>query len=141
MRLLSSLLNDWPMEESWLWLMLSRISQVSIVLLILGIIFFVGFIVGRASVKIQLQSDESKVDTLRTKLFETLGHTIRMRILQCLGEDQLYFSELKRRVGIESSGHIQFHLEKLDGLIKVTPEGKYALTDEGKEALRLVGQT
>jgi len=141
MRLLGSLLNDWPMEESWLWLMLSRISQVSIVLVILGIIFFVGFFIGRASLKIQLQSYESRADTLRSKLFETLGHAVRMRILQCLGEEQLNFSELKRRVGIESSGHIQFHLEKLNGLIKVTPEGKYALTDEGKEALRFVGQT
>jgi len=141
MRLLGSLLNDWPMEESWLWLMLSRISQVSIVLVILGIIFFVGFFIGRASLKIQLQSYESRADTLRSKLFETLGHAVRMRILQCLGEERLNFSELKRRVGIESSGHIQFHLEKLNGLIKVTPEGKYALTDEGKEALRLLGQT
>ena len=64
-----------------------------------------------------------------------------MSILQCLGEEQLSFSELKKRIGIESSGHIQYHLEKLDGLITVTPEGKYSLTDDGKEALRLVGSS
>ena len=140
MRLLSYLI-EWPMEESWLWLMLARILKVSIILIVLGIVFIAGFLIGRASVKIQFLSDESKYDPLRLELIETLGHTVRMRILKCLSEEQLSFSELKRRVGIESSGHIQYHLEKLDGLIKVTPEGKYALTDEGKEALRFVGQT
>lgn len=31
-----------------------------------------------------------------------------------------------------------FHLGKLDGLVKTTSEGNYALTDDGKEALRLI---
>lgn len=48
------------------------------------------------------------------------------------------FSELKRKVGIESSGHLMFHLGKLDGLVKTTLEGNYALTDDGREALRLL---
>jgi len=136
---LLSFLFEWPMEESWLWLMLARIWSVSIILIVLGMIFTAGFLIGRASVKIQFLSDDSKYDPSRSELFETLGHAVRMRILQCLGEEQLGFSELKKRVGIESSGHIQYHLEKLDGLIRVTPEGKYALTDDGKEALRLSG--
>lgn len=85
-----------------------------------------------------MDSDRSDFDPSRAELFEALGHPIRMRILQCLDEAHLSFSELKRRVGIESSGHLQFHLEKLNGLIKVNPGGNYALTDDGKEALRLM---
>ena len=61
-----------------------------------------------------------------------------MRILQILSEKPLGFSELKREVGIESSGLLAFHLGKLTGLVKLNPEGSYALTDEGKEALRIV---
>ena len=42
-----------------------------------------------------------------------------------------------REVGIESSGHLSFHLGKLDHILKVTPEGAYKLTDDGREALHL----
>lgn len=75
--------------------------------------------------------------TTWAELFEELGHPVRMRILQSLGEAQLSFSELKRKVGIESSGHLQFHLGKLDGLVRILG-GDYALTDDGREALRLM---
>jgi hypothetical protein len=50
------------------------------------------------------------------------------------------FSELKKRVGIESSGHLTFHLDKLDGLVAVTSAGTYALTDLGKEGLALTSR-
>ena len=45
---------------------------------------------------------------------------------------------MKRETGIESSGLLAFHLGKLAGLVKLNPEGAYALTDEGREALRMV---
>ncbi len=47
------------------------------------------------------------------------------------------FSELKKEVGIESSGHLSFHLGKLNFLLRVNPEGLYELTDDGREALNL----
>ena len=47
------------------------------------------------------------------------------------------FSELKRETGIESSGHLQFHLGKLSSLIKTDTVGNYALTDEGRGALHI----
>ncbi len=47
------------------------------------------------------------------------------------------FSELKRELGIESSGHLQFHLAKLSGLVKTDGTGDYALTDEGRGALHV----
>jgi hypothetical protein len=48
------------------------------------------------------------------------------------------FADLKKRVNIESSGHLQHHLTKLDGLIKTDVNGKYCLSDQGKDALLVV---
>lgn len=72
----------------------------------------------------------------RAELFEALGHPTRIRILQALSSAPLGFSELKREAGIESNGLMAFHLGKLEGLVKATPGGSYALTDDGREALR-----
>ena len=63
---------------------------------------------------------------------------MRVRILRAIEEKPTTFSELKKEVGIESSGHLQFHLGKLVGLVMTTTEGSYALTDEGKEAIRVL---
>ena len=75
-------------------------------------------------------------------LFELLGHPTRVKIIEILGEHDQSFSNLKRKIGVESSGHLQFHLSKLEPrLVKLAADGKnYCLTDEGKEALRLVAQ-
>jgi DNA-binding transcriptional ArsR family regulator len=73
----------------------------------------------------------------RAELFEALGHPIRIQILQALSEGPLSFSKLKSAVGIESSGHLSFHLGKLSPLVRVDTEGNYALTEDGREALRL----
>ena len=48
------------------------------------------------------------------------------------------FSELKRETEIDSGGLLSFHLGKLAHLVKLTPDGDYALSDEGKEALRVI---
>lgn len=69
------------------------------------------------------------------ELFEAISHPVRIKILQILNQKPMGFAELGRAVGIESGGHLSFHLDKLGNLIKVTPEGKYALTGNGKEAL------
>jgi DNA-binding transcriptional ArsR family regulator len=74
----------------------------------------------------------------RAELFEALGHPMRLEILRTLSESPLGFADLKRKVNVTSSGHLTHHLEKLGGLVRTTPEGLYALTDEGKEALRIV---
>jgi DNA-binding HxlR family transcriptional regulator len=73
----------------------------------------------------------------RAELFEALGHPTRIKILQVLLKSPLGFSALKRETGIESNGLLSFHLGKLEGLIKIV-DGNYALTDEGKDALRIM---
>jgi hypothetical protein len=45
---------------------------------------------------------------------------------------------LKKKTAIESSGHLQHHLTKLNGLIKTDDYGKYCLSDQGKDALLTV---
>jgi hypothetical protein len=48
------------------------------------------------------------------------------------------FSELKKKVGIESNGLLSFHLGKLTHLVLPNQEGAYALTEQGKEAVRMI---
>jgi DNA-binding transcriptional ArsR family regulator len=81
---------------------------------------------------------DDSFNTSKAEVFEALGHPTRIRLLQCLAEKPLAFSELKRAAGIEGNGLLSFHLGKLGGLVKLNPEGAYALTDEGREALRIV---
>jgi DNA-binding transcriptional ArsR family regulator len=82
-------------------------------------------------------TDSSAFDASRAELFEALSHPLRVRILHVLGERSQRFSELKHTLGLESSGHLSFHLEKLGNLVKTTLDGDYELSDEGTEALRL----
>lgn len=81
---------------------------------------------------------DAEFNRTRAELFEAIGHQTRIRILEALSQEPLTFSGLKKRMGIDSSGHLSFHLEKLSGLIRTTAEGTYTLTDDGREALRLI---
>jgi DNA-binding transcriptional ArsR family regulator len=85
------------------------------------------------------ESDGSSFDRSRAELFDALGHPVRIKILHALEDGPLGFSELRRRVGLESGGHLQFHLSRLSGLVQTSASGDYALTDDGRDALRIVG--
>ncbi len=82
--------------------------------------------------------DESKFDAAKAELFEAVGHPNRIRILQALDGGPVGFADLKKKVGMESSGHLSFHLGKLDHLVALNPEGRYTLTGEGREALSMI---
>ena len=84
--------------------------------------------------------DEKQVenDRQRAEVFDALGHPTRIQILKVLSEGSLGFADLKKKTGFESSGHLQHHLTKLNGLIKTDEYGKYCLSDEGKDALLMV---
>ncbi len=84
-----------------------------------------------------MSGDENGFDRDRTEIHEALSHPTRVRILQILARSPLGFSELKREAGLESGGLLSFHLGKLAGLVKAE-EGKYSLTERGKEALGMV---
>lgn len=71
----------------------------------------------------------------RAEVFDALGHPTRINIVKLLSGGALGFSELKKRTGIESSGHLQHHLTKLNGLIATDERGNYRLSDTGNDAL------
>jgi len=70
--------------------------------------------------------------------FEAIAHPLRIKILKLLAGKPMGFSELKRKLGIKSSGKLDFHLRKLGNLIALNGEGKYTLTSEGYAALQAV---
>ena len=84
--------------------------------------------------------DEGQVekDRQRAEVFDALGHPTRIVILKALSEGALGFADLKKKTAIDSSGHLQHHLTKLNGLIKTDEYGKYCLSDQGKDALLTV---
>jgi DNA-binding HxlR family transcriptional regulator len=69
------------------------------------------------------------------ELFEAISHPERIKILKILEKKPTSFASLKRQLGIESSGNLDFHLKKLGKLITVREDGLYGLTEAGKEAL------
>ena len=78
-------------------------------------------------------------DKQRAEVFDALGHPTRIAILKALSEGSLGFADLKKKTGIQSSGHLQHHINKLCGLVKTDEYGKYCLSDQGKDALLTVG--
>ena len=83
-------------------------------------------------------NQDDSFNTSKAEVFEALGHPTRIRILTDLSEKPLAFSELKRATGLQSNGLLTFHLGKLNDMVKLNSEGAYALTDDGREALRLI---
>ncbi len=86
-----------------------------------------------------MSENEDDFNASRAELFEALGHPTRIKILQALRERPMGFSELKKEAGLDSNGLLAFHLGKLGHLVRTDENGSHALTDEGKEALRIVG--
>jgi DNA-binding HxlR family transcriptional regulator len=81
---------------------------------------------------------QAENDRQRAEVFDALGHPTRILILKALSEGALGFADLKKKTSIESSGHLQHHLTKLDGLIKTDGYGKYFLSEQGKDSLLTV---
>ncbi len=77
-------------------------------------------------------------DQRRAEVFDALSHPTRITILKALGEGAMGFADLKKKTGIDSSGHLQHHLSKLGPLVKTDEYGKYCLSDQGKDALLTV---
>jgi len=71
-------------------------------------------------------------------VFEAVSHPLRIRILRALEGKPMRFSDLKRRLGVRSGGHLDFHIKKLNGLITVDEVGRYVLTEEGYKALQAI---
>lgn len=73
-----------------------------------------------------------------SELFEKISHPTRVKILKLLDDSPLAFSQLKSKLGIESSGNLDHHIRKLGDLVCLDPSGFYRLSDVGKEAVRTI---
>jgi len=71
-------------------------------------------------------------------LFDSIAHGIRIKALFFLQNEPLGFSELKKKLGLTSSGNLQHHINKLGVLIELDANGLYALTDNGREAIMAI---
>lgn len=70
-------------------------------------------------------------------IFQALSHPSRVKILALIEGNDLTFASLKHGVGMESSGQLQHHLQKLSGLVMEKDNGSYGLTDAGRRALEI----
>ncbi|NHI93369.1 MAG: hydrogenase iron-sulfur subunit [Candidatus Lokiarchaeota archaeon] len=71
-------------------------------------------------------------------IYSILAHPLRRKILLLLEkEGYIPFSDILERIGTESTGHLNFHLKKLEGLIKKDKKS-YCLTNEGKKIIKLM---
>jgi DNA-binding transcriptional ArsR family regulator len=87
---------------------------------------------------VNLCANEFEEERRRAEVFDALSHPTRILILKALNESPAGFADLKKQLGIDSSGHLQHHISKLNSLVKTDENGKYALSDEGKDALNSV---
>ncbi len=81
---------------------------------------------------------EADRDLIAAELFEAISHPTRIQILKTLEKTPQGFSELKHELGISSSGNLSHHLNKLSTLVGTDAHGKYAATDQGREALYMI---
>jgi len=72
------------------------------------------------------------------RVFEGLSHETRRRIIKALGEaGPLPYKRLLEVAGVET-GVLNYHLGKLKGLVEKREDGRYALTEEGLLAYRVL---
>lgn len=82
-----------------------------------------------------MDTDDTYKDRQWAEVFDALSHPTRIMILKALSEEPVVFADLKKKLDIESSGHLQHHLSKLGELIKTDNNGKYTLSEQGRDAL------
>ena len=77
-------------------------------------------------------------NTNSNEVFESVSHPLRIKILKLLAKSPMGFSELKKTLGIESSGELSFHLNKMRNLLDKDSESRYVLNNTGYAALEAV---
>ena len=71
-------------------------------------------------------------------IYSILSHPFRRRILNVLeNEGYIPYTDLMERLGLETTGQLNFHLKKIGSLIDKDKKS-YFLTEEGKRVLKIV---
>ena len=71
------------------------------------------------------------------ELFKILGHPLRMKIVKLLADGPLSYTSLLSRLDQQSTGTLNFHLNKLKVLLEKKDEA-YRLNDIGTKAVSLM---
>ncbi|MFW9980541.1 MAG: winged helix-turn-helix domain-containing protein [Candidatus Thorarchaeota archaeon] len=72
------------------------------------------------------------------EVFEAISHPMRIAILKELSKKPIRFADLKRSLKIKSGGQLDFHLKKMESVIKTDNNGLYTLNHRGFAALRAI---
>jgi DNA-binding transcriptional ArsR family regulator len=72
-------------------------------------------------------------------IFSSLKHPARRKILRILGEGPSTYTELQRKLDVET-GFLNYYLDSLDGLIAKNKDGRYRVSELGSSALTLIRQ-
>ncbi|MFW9909027.1 MAG: winged helix-turn-helix domain-containing protein [Candidatus Thorarchaeota archaeon] len=72
------------------------------------------------------------------EVFDAISHSTRVEILRILAVRPTRFADLKRKLKIDSSGLLDFHLKKMQDIITTNQNGDYALNYKGYAALQAV---
>lgn len=72
------------------------------------------------------------------EVFEAISHPMRIEILRILARRPTRFADLKRKLKIDSSGLLDFHLRKMQYILATNSEGLYTLNEKGIAALQAV---
>lgn len=75
-------------------------------------------------------------DNELAELFKILGHPLRMKIVRLLADGPLSYSSMLSRVDKQSTGTLNFHINKLKILLEKKDE-VYQLNDIGRKAVIL----
>lgn len=71
-------------------------------------------------------------------IYEVLAHPLRQKLLQILDkEGYISYTDLMEKLGLETTGQLNFHLKKLSGLIGKDKKS-YFLTEDGKRIIRIM---
>ncbi|MEA1993222.1 MAG: helix-turn-helix domain-containing protein [Euryarchaeota archaeon] len=72
-------------------------------------------------------------------MFSALNHPIRRRIIELLAREHMQYTHILEELDL-STGKLNFHLKKLEGLITKNEKGAYRLTEEGLRAFSILRQ-
>ncbi|MHA2602146.1 MAG: ArsR/SmtB family transcription factor [Candidatus Thorarchaeota archaeon SMTZ1-83] len=72
------------------------------------------------------------------EVFDAISHPMRVEILRELAKGPRGFADLKRKLKIDSSGLLDFHLKKMSSIVTTNAEGLYVLNDRGFAAVQAI---
>ena len=91
----------------------------------------------KLAVLLELSGLASFEEDTYSRIFSTLRHPVRRKVLRILSERQMSYTEILNYLQV-TTGFLNYHLENMGNLIAKNEEGQYNLTSFGQAALTLI---